>query len=164
MRIFIGGAVLLAATPFAGCKALNPPARDFTPTVARFYLESTDGGASTAVLPISGVRVAIGDKPLVTEGDIVNVDLVQVDLGRCLLFHLTPSAARDLYRFSGSNQGRRLVLMLNNVPIGARRIEGPITDGAVFIFAEVADAELPVLATNLKKTSAELQRAIARKR
>ena len=149
---------------FAGCNSLHSPVRDFTPTLARFFLESTDANAATVVLPISGVRVAIGDKPIFAEGDIVDVDLAQVELGRCLLFHLTPSAARDLYRFSGSNQGRRLVLILNNVPVGARRIEAPITDGAVFMFAEVADSELPVLATNLKKTSAELQRAIARKR
>jgi preprotein translocase subunit SecD len=157
----VGAGVALA---LAGCETLRAPARDYTPTLARFFLETTDAGASTVVLPVSGVRVAIGDKPVFAENDIVDVDVAKVELGQCLLFHLTPSAARDLYRFSGSNQGRRLVLVLNNVPVGARRIESPISDGAVFVFAEVSDAELGVLAVNLKKTSAELQRAIARKR
>jgi preprotein translocase subunit SecD len=152
------------ALALAGCGTLRSPARDYTPTLARFFLETTDAGASTVVLPVSGVRVAIGDKPVFAENDIVDVDVAKVELGQCLLFHLTPSAARDLYRFSGSNQGRRLVLVLNNVPIGARRIDSPINDGAVFVFAEVSDAELAVLAVNLKKTSVELQRAIARKR
>jgi hypothetical protein len=32
------------------------------------------------------------------------------------------------------------------------------------MFVEVSDAALPVLVTNLKKTTAELQRAIARKK
>ena len=162
--VFAVGSCLTVLLFAAGCDSLDSTTRDFTPTLARFFLETNNTGASTVVLPISGVRVAIGDKPIFTEGDIVDVDLAQVDLGRCLLFHLTPSAARDLYRFSGANQGRRLVLVLNNVPIGARRIDSPINDGAVFVFAEVSDADLPVLATNLKKTSAELQRAIARKK
>jgi preprotein translocase subunit SecD len=157
-------AALFAALAGVGCQSGNSAPRDYTPTLARFFLETNDAAASTVVLPISGVRIAIGDKPVFAENDIVDVDVAQVELGRCLLFRLTPSAARDLYRFSGSNQGRRLVLVLNNVPIGARRIESPINDGAVFVFAEVSDAELGVLAVNVKKTSAELQRAIARKK
>ena len=164
MKKLLLGLAMVGALLGAGCGSFNSPPRDFTPTLARFFLETTDPGASTVVLPISGVRIAIGDKPVFAENDIVDVDLMQVELGRCLLFHLTPSAARDLYRFSGANQGRRLVLVLNNVPVGARRIDSPINDGAVFVFAEVTDAELSVLATNLKKTSAELQRAIARKK
>src|SRR5882672_8129891 len=123
------GAGLAAMIFTAGCNSLGSSPRNFTPTLARFFLETTDAGASTVVLPISGVRVAIGDKPVFAENDIVDVDLAQVELGRCLLFHLTPSAARDLYRFSGANQGRRLVLVLNNVPVGARRIDSPINDG-----------------------------------
>lgn len=152
------------ALALAGCGSLNSPTRDFTPTLARFFLETSDVKASTVVLPVSGARIAIGDKPVFAEGDIVDVDLVQVELGRCLLFHLTPSAARDFYRLSGSSQGRRLVLVLNNVPVGARRLDAAIGDGAVFVFVEVSDTELAVLATNLRKTSAELQRAIARKK
>lgn len=165
MKTLLSVVSCLAALFFApGCNSISSPVRDFTPTLARFFLETTDARASTVVLPISGVRVAIGDKPVFAENDIVDVDVVKVDLGQCLLFHLTPSAARDLYRFSVVNQGRRLVLVLNNVSIGARRIDSPINDGAVFVFAEVSDTELAVIGTNLKKTSAELQQAIARKK
>lgn len=157
-------ATLLAlAALSAGC-TFNGGPRDFRPTIARFFLETTEEGASTVVLPVSGVRIAIGDKPVFAEGDIVGVELMQVDLGKCLLFQFTPSAARDLYRFSGAHQGRRLVLLLNSVPVGARRFDAPLTDGALYVFAEVADAELPELVTNLKKTSAELQRAMVRKK
>lgn len=163
-RFSLGVVLSLAGLWLAACNAVNSPPRDYTPTLARFFLEANDARASTVVLPVSGVRIAIGDKPIFAENDIVDVDVAKVELGQCLLFHLTPSAARDLYRFSGSNQGRRLVLVLNNVPVGARHIDSPINDGAVFVFTEVSDAELAVLAVNLKKTSAELQRAIARKK
>jgi hypothetical protein len=161
-RSFFGAAA--AALIFAGCHSLGEPARDYTPTLARFFLETNEPNAAGVELPISGVRVAIGAMPVFTEGDIADVDLMQVELGRCLMFQLTPSAARDLYRLTGASQGRRLVLMLNQVPVGARRIDAPLADGRVFIFVEVSDAALPVLVTNLKKTTAELQRAIARKK
>jgi hypothetical protein len=160
-RLFAGIAVLSALT-FAGCAALREPTRDFTPTIARFFLESTDAGAAAVELPVSGVRVSIGAKPVFTEGDIVDVDLMQVELGKCLLFQLTPAAARDLYRLTGSSQGRRLVLMLNQVAVGARRIEAPLAEGRIFVFAEVSEVALPVLVTNLKKTTVELQRTMAR--
>jgi hypothetical protein len=93
----------------------------------------------------------------------VNVELMQVELGKCLMFQLTPAAARDLYRVSGSNQGRRLVLFLNDVALGARRMEGPLAEGRVFVFVEVADTALPTLVENIKKTTAAVQRAMARK-
>ena len=145
----------------AGCQA--PASADYTPTVARFFLEEADARTVSATLPQSGVRVMIGPKPVLTEGDIVNVELMQVELGKCLMFQLTPAAARDLYRVSGSNQGRRLVLFLNDVALGARRMEGPLAEGRVFVFVEVADTALPTLVENIKKTTAAVQRAMARK-
>ncbi len=162
-RLLFAGATFVALMS-AGCRSPGDAARDFTPTLARFFLETTDAGTAAIELPISGVRVAIGAKPVFTEGDILDVDLMQVELGKCLMFQLTPAAARDLYRLTGSNQGRRLVLMLNQVPVGARRIDAPLADGRVFMFVEISDAALPVLVTNLKKTTAQLQRGMARKK
>ncbi len=145
----------------AGCQ--SPTSVDHTLTVARFFLEEAAARTVSATLPQSGVRVMIGPKPVLTEGDIVNVELMQVELGKCLMFQLTPAAARDLYRISGSNQGRRLVLFVNDVAVGARRMEGPLAEGRVFVFVEMADAALPDLVENIKKTSVALQRAAARK-
>ena len=85
---------------------------------------------------------------------------MEVELGRCLMFKLTPAAARDLYRLSVQSQGRRLVLVVNGAPLGARRIERPFDDGTVLIFAEINDTELPALVGNMRKSSAELQRAV----
>ena len=145
----------------AGCQS-GPQPKDYTPTLARFFLENTSDRSVGVTLPQSGVRVAVGSKPVFTEGDIVNVELMQVDLGKCLMFQLTPTAARDLYRVSASNQGRRLVLVLNDVTVGARRLEGPLVEGALLVFVELPDASLPALVQNLKKTSVALQKAAAR--
>lgn len=153
--------LLLLTLAFTGCQSAVKV--DYTPTLARFFLEEADARTLSVTLPQSGVRVMIGPKPMFTEGDIVNVELMQVELGKCLMFQLTPAAARDLYRISGSNQGRRLVLFLNDVPMAARRMEGPLAEGSIFVFVEVPDAALPALVENLKKTSAAVQRAAARK-
>lgn len=149
---------------FTGCGTAPEKPKDYTPELARFFLESAARDATPVTLPQSGVRLGVQSSPVLTEGDIVNVEVMQVELGKCVMFQLTSSAARDLYRFSVTNQGRRLVLFLNGTPLGARRIDGPFAEGNVLIFVEVPDAELPKLVENLKKTTADLQKAIARKK
>ncbi len=153
--------LLLFALMLTGCQTTEK--KDYTPTLARFFLEEADARTVSVSLPQSGVRVTIGPKPVFTEGDVVNVELMQVDLGKCLMFQFTPAAARDLYRVSGSNQGRRLVLFLNNVAVGARRMESPLSEGRVFVFVELEDSALSALVENLKKTSVALQRAASRR-
>lgn len=135
------------------------PKRELAPAIARFFLESSDGSGGVATLPKSGVRIAVGLKPVISEFDIINVDVAQVDLGKCLRFQMTRSAARDLYRLTASNQDRRLVLLLNGAPMGARRIERPFDDGTILIFVEISDDALPALAESLRNTAAELKRS-----
>lgn len=143
----------------AGCR--SNPQRDYTPTVARFLLEARPSESGVPVtLPESGVQINALRKPVVAEFDIVNVELAQVALGKCLLFQLTPAATRDLYRLTGSNQGRRLVLMLNDAPLGARRIDGAWTDGTILMFVELPESELPALVTNLKRTATDIQKKV----
>jgi preprotein translocase subunit SecD len=154
------GAAALAIMVGSGCATTKPI--DYTPTQARLFLESGDANAPTVKLPRSGVVIAVSSKAVITEGDIINAEVVQVELGRCLLLQVTPTAARDLYRLTGANQGRRLVLTLNDVALGARQIDRPFDEGAVMIFVELSDAELATLAVDLKRTSAELQKAIKR--
>lgn len=147
----------------AGCRTTEP-AVNYNPTLARFFLESAGGAGAEFVLPRSGVRLVVNAKPVFTEGDVVGVELAQVELGRCLMFTLTPAAARDFYRLSGSNQGRRLLLLLNGAPAGARRLDGPIADGVVFVFVEMPDEALPGLVSDLKQSTAAIQRTLARKK
>jgi hypothetical protein len=163
MRQSVTGAWLaLALMGSWGCQSTSAP-KDYTPLVARFFLESASGDGTPLTLPQSGVRVTVNPKPVIAEGDIINVDLVQVDLGKCLLFQLTPTAARDFYRLSVTHQGRRLVVLINDSPLGARRIDGVITNGTIFVFVEVPEIDLPRLVDNLKKSSVAMQRELARR-
>ena len=161
VSLFITAMMALTALSFSGCQSKGPT--DFSPTHARLFLESTDARGPTKTLPKSGVVISIGTKAMITEVDIVNAEVAQVDLGRCLMLQLTPAATRDLYRLTGSNQGKRLVLTLNDVPVGARKIDAPFTDGTLFIFVEMTDAQLESLVRDLKRTSFEIQKDIQRK-
>ena len=132
---------------------------------ARFFVETSDNdGFASAVLPISGVKISVNSKPIITEFDIVHVDVAKSDMGQFLVFQLTADAARDLYRYTGDNQGRRLVLAINGRALGARLIDHPFSSGAIAIFAEVPDEELPKLVKNLNGTSADIQKQIAKQK
>ena len=161
-RLVLGAAALATIVCLQGCQTKAPP-KDYTPMAARFFLEAGNADGTPVMLPQSGVRLTVNSKPVITEGDIVNVELVQVDLGKCLLVQLTPSASRDFYRLSVTHQGRRLVLLVNDKPLGARRIGGAITNGVIYVFVEVAESELPIFVENLKKSSVAMQRELARK-
>ena len=155
LLVLVGGLLV-------GCATTEKP-RDYVPMLARFYMESSANDGIPATLPQSGVSLTVHAKPVLTEGDVANVELVQVELGKCLMFQLTPSAARDFYRLSATNQGRRMALFINGRAVGARRFDGPITNGTIYVFVEAPEADLPALVDNLRKTSAALQREIKRK-
>jgi hypothetical protein len=144
------------------CQTAKKP--DYQPLVARFYLEVRPGEVGIpAQLPVSGVRLMVNAKPVFVEYDLVNAEVAHVDLGSCLLLQLSPAAARDLYRLSVTSLGRRLVLFLNDVPLGARRIEQALPDGVILVFVETPDTELGPLVARLKRTSEDIAAAAAKK-
>lgn len=161
---WVAGALGAVAFSLAGCgTAPTGVAKGYAPLVARFYLEAKPGEAGvTVTLPQSGVTIAVAPKPVLVEYDIANAEVAQVELGRCLLVQLNRAAARDLYRLSVGALDRRLVLALNDQFIGARRIEQALEDGAILVFLEVPEAELPALVGRLQRTSGDLA-AAARK-
>lgn len=147
---------LLAVLFVAGCQSSEPSPLD-QPLIARFFLQARPGAPGVAVqLPVSKLVLNINPKPVLTEYDITDVEFVKVDLGWCLYFQFSPAAARDFYRLTVANNGGRLVLTLNDTPVGARVIDGPIADGKLLIFVELPSDQLPPIAARLKRTSATL--------
>lgn len=156
------GFLVILLLAMAGCQ--SPPGHETPPVVARFWLEADAARTVEVVLPVSETKIRVLARPVISEFDIVNVELVRVELGLCLMFQLTPGAARDLYRLSASNQGRRLVLFVNDRSSGARVIEQPIEGGVLYTFVELPDAELPALVQGLKQTAATVRRAVAKQK
>lgn len=159
LSVLVSIIALLAAV---GCNTSSKK-KDYDTMVARFLIEADEREAfATVTLPVSGVQIAVNNKPIVTEFDYTGVSLAQSDLGKFLVFNLTADAARDVYRVTGSNQGKRLVLFINDKPVGARMIDGAFNTGSIAVFAALPEETLPELVKNLDGTSVEMQKKIAK--
>jgi hypothetical protein len=149
--------VLLFAT---GCNTSSSYPKDFTPTLVRFYLEernSNPANAAASTLPLSGKRIVLDRRAILSELDIMSVTVVPVPhMGNGLLFQFTPAASRDLYRTSVRNQGLQLVITIDNLVVGATMISRPLTD--VPIYLELPDDAVLEVAKNINATSYEIQK------
>ncbi len=130
--------------------------------VPRLMIESRGmnySGASGVefVLPVSGTRIQVEKKPIVNEFDIINAEMVKVDMGFALMLELTDTGRREMYRRSVTNKGNRAVLTTNGEAIGARVLDGAITDNKFYTFVEIDDRELGQFVLDLKESIAELQ-------
>lgn len=152
------GLILLTACQQA------PKHSPYKPLVARLHLETRSGEGGVPVrLPLSGVTIRVGTKPVLVESDLRGAEVARVELGACLLLQVAPAAAHDLCRLTAARPGRRLVLMLNGQPLGVHRIEQALADGVILVFVEKPAGELPALAGRLRRTSADLATVAAKK-
>lgn len=152
-RIFL----LLTLAALSGCA--SGQVRPGTGVLARFFLEAPGGDGLALTLPRSGTRVVVRAKPVLTEFDVIDVQVARVELGDCLLFKLSPASSRDLYRLTGANHGSRLVVVVNGEPLGARRIDHAFDEGSILMFVELSDAALQPLAQRLRTTAEQLRPA-----
>jgi hypothetical protein len=147
---------LLAALFLTGCQTSEPSPLD-QPLVARFFLEARPGAPAVPMqVPVSKTLINVNPKPVLVEYDIANVEFAKVALGWCLYFQFTPAASRDLYRLTSVNPGARLVLTLNDTPVGVRPIDQVVADGNLLTFVELPADQLPPIAERLKRTAAKL--------
>ena len=108
-------------------------------------------------LPVSKTEIQVLKEPVVGEYEIINIDMVQFDLGMGVQIHVTERGARALYRTSVTHRGQRIVLLANDEAIGARTIDGDMTDGRFFMYLELPDDELEQFVLDLRESIAELQ-------
>ncbi len=153
---------LAVAVALIALAALTAGCRSKPDKVFRFYQEQTAvtmlGDGLKGTLPLSGAEFTVGRTPILFEGDVEAIELVQVDLGLCVLFQFGEAGSRELYRASVRGTGRRIFLFINDVPFGARRMDGPISDGALYMFLEVPDSELPDLVEEMKVSLKQVKR------
>lgn len=164
LRLVRAGLLLAAAAALVSCQTPEPP-RDYDPIVPRFLVEVRAGEQGLpARLPYSGVMVEVNPKAFFAEFDVAAVELVRAELGPSLLFQLNPDAAREFYRFSLSNRGRRLVLTLNGQPVGIRSIDQPVGNGILVFFPEIPQERLAQILIDMRKTLEDVSREIDRMR
>jgi len=148
----------------SGCASWQKPSSQ-PGAYAWFLLEADpDKEGFPLGLPVSGVAIRVAPKPVISEFDIVEAAVAEVDLGHCLALRLTGEAARDLYRMSVSQMGKRLVLLVNGRALGARVLDGAIEGGVLFVFVEVTDEELHALVREINTFAASLQAHAAKRK
>lgn len=152
----------LLALLLGGCASSGLKPQEFLR--ARFLLEAGRGGdySAAVTLPVSRVQIPVDGDAILSEFDYQAIEVAEAELGKCLQFVLKPAATRAFHQVSVGNQGKRLVLLLNGQPMGARRIDGPIANGQIFIFLEVDDAQLEDIGNKLKETNREIQKKLTR--
>ncbi|MEY4489958.1 MAG: hypothetical protein RIQ79_2466 [Verrucomicrobiota bacterium] len=154
--------LLFAGLAAGGC-ASSSKKKDYPISVVRFMIEATaqeNGGLVR--LPQSAVAISIAPKTFFTEYDIVRCDVVDNELGKSLVFQFTEDASRDLYRFTATNQGKRIVVVLNGTAIGAQRIVSPNMQGYLVMYVEIPETELITLAKNITLTSTDARKDAAK--
>ncbi len=165
-RLFLTSFLAIAAIGLTACSSWRNRAP--VENVPRFFLEAgaqragAPGAAAsdTVVLPVSQSRISIYLRPAFAEHNIQWVQLYEVERGFVLGFQLTSAGTRKLTRLSVQNIGYRLVLMVEGVPIGARRIDGIMEDGMIYTFVEVPDEELLDLLEDLQTGLREAKRRL----
>lgn len=154
--------MLMAILFLVGCMTTGMDVSEYTR--ARFVLESTSDEDFSAIvkLPLSEVQIPVEGDAILSEFDYHAIDVAEVSLGKCLMFTLKPTAARAFYQLSVMNQGKRLVLVVDGVGLGARRIDAPIADGRIFMFLEATDEKLQEIAEKLQRTNIDIQKKLSR--
>ncbi len=144
---------------FYSCQSPQQTIKD--PAVPLFFLEvpASYPNQKRIYLPLSQTELSINSLPCLLESDVAAVELVQVEMGWCLLFVFTPEGQKLLYRLTAANLGRRLVLTINGVPVGVRVIDRLESSGQWLTFTELSEEELPQVVQRLKETIAILQQA-----
>ncbi|MEM9026603.1 MAG: hypothetical protein AAGB06_06675, partial [Verrucomicrobiota bacterium] len=133
-----------------GCQSTD------TSGLPRVYLESRMGNMrdlETVEIKSSqgSVEIPVAKAPILVETDIARVDLVQVELGKALAFTLRTRGQLRLLQGSAGNLGSRMVVTVGGEPIGVRRIDRPIQNGILYVFAMVPDSELPALVERINE-------------
>ncbi len=127
-----------------------------------FYLEmgnaynSLDQGMNLS-LSKSGLNYNVFAEPIVKSWNVLNVEAVRVQSGKMALrFYFDDEGQRELYRDSVTNRGRMIITVVDDIPIGARQIDGPMPGGIFYTFTELSDEELLDLVAKMKESLKEV--------
>jgi hypothetical protein len=70
-----------------------------------------------------------------------------------LYFDFTHAASLRLFQETQANVGARLVLKVNDKPVGGRLVDQPFGEGGMVIFVELPNEDLPPMVERIRRTS-----------
>jgi len=121
--------------------------------VVELNMEAVDAAGREVQMEESGLVYQICENALLSKDDIIDIDLVQVDMGCCLLLYLSVQGRASLERSIANHLDRSIVLMIDGMPVGARKFkpEG-LEDQGLFIFTEWGDDRLEDFVVGAKES------------
>jgi hypothetical protein len=161
-KVFALCALGLAALLGSSCHTKG----DLPKYVTEFYLEAPNDSGLAFTLPISQLTYRRMADSFLDLSQLTGVEQghVTVTMGdgsgiekSCVFFLLNADGQERLNIATGSNQGRRIFLFLNDKPIGVRFIDQSIENGQLFMFLEVPDKDLPDYVKDLKASIAKFK-------
>ncbi len=138
--------LFLCVVLLSGCSKKAPE------HTAVFYLEKEYPTDQTAEYSAAELLQMSGNNPVILDKEIEDIDLVRVDTGVCMLFHLSPSATMRLTHTTANNMGKRLILVVDGEAIGVRLIDEIIQNGQLFTFTELSMQEMGQIVVQLKQS------------
>jgi len=148
---------LLAATLF-GASCQKPPEPKY---IAEFYLESPADTGIAFQMPTTHLPFHRMADPFLNQASVTRVEQGQLNVkvsdnlvrpANCLMFYFDQDGQKRLYMATAGNPTKRIFLFINSQPVAVRPIDQPIEDGMLFLFPEVADADLPAYVADLKES------------
>ena len=123
-----------------GCREAVPVAYK-----VRMHLE---GSEEHTQMPISKIAFDIQKQPLIWEGDIAEISLAEVELGRCLCFKLNEKGTVLIE----DNLDKRLILVINDQALGFVTLTKNMTSDEIYMFVEMREEKLPAFIADLNKS------------
>ncbi len=161
VKLFLLPLLLCAAFLVTGCSTVPKPKQ-----TARLHLQAVDDGkrfnrpSMKITMPSTQTDYYINPNPIISEGDIANIELARVDLGLCIQIDVLGRASNALFQNTVGYQGLRLFLLVDGKPVAARVIDGPI-QGTLYMFLDMDEDKVANFVWDLKESCAKYRKALA---
>jgi hypothetical protein len=153
-RLRFSAATFLSLVALAGCSTANSGPHH---TVARFYLESSAENAVHVQLSPTAEKIGVNQQPLITEYNYSDVAVTQSAVGAGLRFKLTPAAIRAVHDLVEANATARIVLLIDNKPVGAARLVQAFDGFGLAVLVGIEPDKLARIAEEVRQTAATVK-------
>ena len=146
---------LCVAALCAGCGALQSFQKPKIDTTVRFYEQSDSAlpaeNLQTAVIPGTGLKLAISPFPTLTEKDIQSAELYNTAGGKAIFVRFDPHGEIVLDEMTTRTRGQYVVVMVDDHPVSAWLVDQRIINGQFLIEGQFTDEEAKKIVDDLNK-------------
>lgn len=156
MTVF-GSLAVMLLTGCAAIASLKGVQEGHVDTSVRLY-EQSDAAlpaetVQTAVIPHTDLKLTINPFPTLTEQDVLSAELYNTSGGKAIFLRFDPHGEIVLDEMTTRLRDRYIVVMINNHPVSAWRVDQRIINGQFLIEGEFTDEEAQKIVDDLNKLS-----------